>query len=256
MNSFSLIEEIQEKVVEIYRHHDIFPLRGRIDDFKHDDFDSFDLFYSSVDRNETKRGLHSFYFDLFHDLIFCSDEIVYFTAHLYLYRPFINNPIDDVRQFVGQELFPNYQNIPAKRFNMYADVASQKTYNFWDRIGDLIASYFPDKFPPKKPVYFANAVEAIPLNYRDDSNFKWLNDFKKSGYNEMNRMRKSIVHHFTTDTLYLRAQLQNASNREEMERVQKERSGIPEFYQLQNRLTIEGYKRTLELLKLIGEDLK
>jgi hypothetical protein len=251
MDSLSLIENIQAKVIEIYRYYNLFPLRGRNDDFKHEGFDSFDLFHASTQKGEVLLNTHAFNFDIFHDLIFCSDELVYFTAHLYLYRPFINSPIEDVFEFAGRELFPNRQNISAKRYNMYTDVAFQKLYNFWDRIGDLIASYFPVRFPEGKPVYFTQAVEAVPVAHHVSKGYRWLQDFKNTGYQEMNRMRKSVVHHLTTDTLYFKSHLENASNRSEIENIQKEREAIPDFFLRHNSLTIEGFKQCMDLLRVL-----
>ncbi|MBM2841747.1 MAG: hypothetical protein HW412_2275 [Bacteroidetes bacterium] len=110
------------------------------------------------------------------DQLFCSDELLYFTAHLFLYRPHINDPIRDSFEAGKQVIFPNFQNVQGKRYDMYADVVSQIAYNYWDRIGDLIASFILDRID-KERVYFVTAVNSIPSEFHTSPNFIWLKHF-------------------------------------------------------------------------------
>ena len=72
---------------------------------------------------------------------------------------------------------------------MFADIVSQKIYNYWDRIGDLIASFFPDKLKTDK-VYFSTAIKYIPIEFQESPNYGWLKDFKDTHYKKLNRRRK------------------------------------------------------------------
>lgn len=247
MDNHELIWEFQRKIVEIYNQQHLIPLRGENDSYQIDGKEILTWFHDVTNPNAIKHNLHTTYFDLQNDLFICSDEMIYFTAHLFLYKPYMNNPLEAGHEFYGREIFPNHQNIEAKRYNMFADIVSQKTYNFWDRIGDLIASFFPDIIKSHQ-VFFASAIECIPQDFHSSDNFKWLNEFKKNEYAKLNSIRKQIVHYTTTDTDYKQRHLK-VKTREEMEILQAEREGLPEYYKNQIKLTLEGFEKTILLLE-------
>jgi hypothetical protein len=87
-----------------------------------------------------------------------------------------------------------------------------------DRIGDLIATYFPTLIKPDK-VFFPKAIEVIPSEYHNDENFKWLKDFKENGYRKLNQIRKLTVHYTTEDTQFKYRHLSSSGERQKMERV-------------------------------------
>ncbi|HWC54900.1 MAG TPA: Cthe_2314 family HEPN domain-containing protein, partial [Chitinophagaceae bacterium] len=153
----------------------------------------------------------------------------------------------------GREIFPNHQNIEAKRYNMFADIVSQKTYNYWDRIGDLIASFFPDRIKPNQ-VYFSSAIECIPAEFHSSDNYIWLNDFKTTEYNKLNSLRRQIVHYTTTDTDYRHRHLQ-VKDRETMELLQSERESLPEYYKRQIKLSLDGFEKTMQLFEEFNSTL-
>lgn len=251
MEHFVLIENIQKGIIAIYKNENLTSLRGL-----HNEYDlkgrNILTWHSDVTRlNEIKYGFGSFYYNNLNDLFFCSDEILYFTAHLYLYRPYMNNPLLDYQIFYGREIFPNHQNIPAKRYNMFADIVSQKLYNYWDRIGDLIETFFPNKIKPNQ-IYFLTVIDIIPPEFHNSLNYQWLTQFKKNHYKKLNELRKQIVHYNSTDTQYNSKHLEFSSSRQEMETLHAERESLPEFYKEQIKFTIEGFEKTLLLLEEIN----
>lgn len=191
----------------------------------------------------------------FDDILFCSEELLYFTASLYLYRPHINNPLKDAFQFSGRIVYPNNQNLYGKRYSMFADVASQCVYNFWDRVGDMIASFFPDKIAPKK-IFFPITLDIIPSDFRDSDNYLWLEKFRQTEYKRLNEMRKQIVHYTTSQTEYKYLHLTKGSgNKQEMEKIQFERESLPDYFKSHIVLTLEGFGKTLQLLEEISDAL-
>lgn len=253
MDSHELIWAFQKKIIEIYKEQHLIPLRGENDDYKISGREILTWFHEVTKSNAIKHNLHNTYFDLQNDLFICSDEMIYFTAHLFLYKPHINNPLNEGHSFYGREIFPNRQNIEAKRYNMFADIVSQKTYNFWDRIGDLIASFFPDRIKSHQ-VFFAKALDCVPDEFRTSEQFIWLNEFKKTDYAKLNSIRKQIVHYTTTDTDYRQKHLQ-VKTREEMERLQTEREALPEYYKTQVQLTLQGFEKAMFLLENFNRTL-
>lgn len=253
MDNQELIWAFQKKIVEIYGQQNLTPLRGENDDYTINGREILTWYYDVTNSNAVMHNLHTNYFDLLNDLFICSDEMIYFTAHLFLYRPYINNPLHHGHVFYGREVFPNYQNIEAKRYNMFADIVSQKTYNFWDRVGDLIASFFPNRIKPHQ-IFFPTAINCIPNEFHSSENFNWLSEFRKNEYSKLNAIRKQIVHYSTTDTDYRQRHLK-VKTREEMEQLQAERESLPEYYKEQIKLTLTGFEKTMSLLEDFNKNL-
>ena len=248
MDTFELIWQFQEEIVKIYDKEELSPLRGNQDDYILNGREILVWYRDVTKKNAAKHNLFTTYSGISNDLFICSDELIYFTAHLYLYRPFINNPLNDHDEFNGTVIFLNNQNFQAKRYNMFADIVSQKTYNYWDRIGDLIASFFPEKIKQNK-IYFSTTVDAIPEQFRKSPNYAWLKEFKENEYQKLNNIRKQIVHYTTTDTDYRQRHLESFKDREAMIQLQNDRKNLPEYYKTQNKLTIDGFEKTMLLLE-------
>lgn len=181
----------------------------------------------------------------------CSDELLYFTAHLFLYRPFINDPIKESYSFKGQTVFPYIMNIEGKRYDMFADIADQIAYNYWDRIGDLIASFFPDSIDPHR-ICFCTAIEAIPKEFHCSDNYQWLNEFKQKEYVELNKKRKQIVHYTNSNTDFSHKHFEVSDDKEAVQANQDERKGLADFYKNHIALTRTGIEKTLLFLEEVN----
>lgn len=255
METEELLVKFQRKIVDIYRKYELNCLRGLDDDYMINDKSIHIYFNDVIRRNAVKNNNGNFYAKIFDDILFCSDELLYFTAHLYLYKPYINNPLDDAYQVNDITIYPNDQNLFGKRYGMFSDIASQKAYNFWDRIGDLIASFFPDKIKPHK-IFFTTALDIIPERFKDDSNYLWLKEFKEVEYKALNNKRKEVVHYTTSEVEYMHLHLNKGSrDRVEMEIIQSEREQITDFYKQQILLSLVGFEKTLLLLENISNEL-
>jgi hypothetical protein len=188
------------------------------------------------------------------DIFFCSTELLFFTANLYLYRPYINNPLKDAFPAGDGIVYPNYQNLAGNRYHMFADVASQAAYNFWDRIGDLIASFFPDKIEPDK-VFFPVAIDIVPEHLQGSNHFSWLKKFKDTDYRELNTKRKQVVHYTTLDTEFKYGHVRSLEDRQAIESLQGEREALADFYKRHISLTLAGYEKTLLFLEEMSTKL-
>jgi hypothetical protein len=250
MDRQELILEYQRSINDIYKEHGLTSIRG-LDDKYEINGRQVIMWHSKATHKFAKRNQQFNYFKNFDDILFCSDELLYFTAHLYLYRPYINNPTEEGFPFSGGMVYPNYQNLEAKRYSMFSDVTSQKAYNYWDRIGDLIASFFPEKLKAHN-VFFSTAVQSIPSDYHTSENYLWLKAFKEDGYVELNKIRKQIVHNTTSDTDFKHKHLERISNKNGMQALQSERENIADFYKNHISLTLTGFEKTLLFIEEIN----
>lgn len=64
-----------------------------------------------------------------------------------------------------------------------------ESLRYWDRIGDTLSFYFPNKMKPNS-IYLGKVIESIPAKYRRSSNYGWLNDFKNNQYNKLMAFEK------------------------------------------------------------------
>lgn len=250
----SLLWEYNKLIQGVYQQQGLTCLVGLHNERENQGRHVFTWYEDVVHKCRVKYGLGTIpHLKLFTDLSFCSTELLYFTACLFLYRPYINNPVTDGFQTGTGMLYPNYPNHYGVRYDMFTDIASQKAYNYWDRIGDLIASFFPEKLSPNN-IYFATAMDIIPSEFHNSENYKWLIDFKENGYVKLNAKRKQVVHYSTTSTDFTYEHLENSGNREAMQQMQDDREALADFYKEQVNLSLEGYEKTLLLLEEISHN--
>ncbi len=250
-NAEEVIIEYQKQIADIYKSRSLGCLSGIDLKFEVNGRQILVWYFKAV-----RRGIianKSFDFQKsFDDLLFCSDEILHFTALLFLYQPYMNNPLKEGYQLGEKMVYPNRQNLASKRYAMYANSLSEKVYNYWDRIGDLLAAYFPDKIDPKQ-IYFGKTVDNIPNEFHGSANYKWLKEFKETEYKKINDKRKQIVHYITLDTQFKHTHLEYSDNKSMLEDLIKERDNLPEFFKGQIQFTLTGFEKTIALIEEISE---
>lgn len=255
MESNVLLWEFNKLVVATYKEHGLTCLTGLNGEYILDEKPLL-MWHGEVTRkcSVIHSGLFNHMKNL-DDILVCSDQLLYFTGLLFLYRPYINNPLKDRFLVDGQYIYPNYQNHYGKRYMTFADTAGEKAYNLWDRIGDLIASFFP-KLIDSNRVFFPTALDAIPKDFREHPQFLWLQAFRENEYKELNNKRKQIVHYTTSSVEHRYNHLHSDfRDRESMERLQAEIEVLAEFYRRQIELSILGFSHTLTLLEHISSEI-
>ena len=253
MNRQDVIWQYQDVIIDIYKEESLACLRGENDSYKIKDKPIL-LWHSEVIRKCKIKYKAFDDFKNIDDLLLYSDTIMHLTAQLYLYRPHINNPIRDAFQTSNNIIYPNNQNLEAKRYYMYSDLAFEKLYSYWDRIGDLIASFFPSLINSDR-VYFITAFNIIPQEYHHFDGYKWLKGFVDSSYKQINTKRKNIVHYTSSDTASKYKHLFNVANKEEIEKWVDERNEIADFFKSQINVSLEGFYQTLTMLEEINKTL-
>ncbi len=254
MDNQKLIYEFQDSIIEVYKQQNLTSLSGLDLEYIVNGKQIVKWHSDVTDKASLKYNGQFNYWENFDDILFCSEELMYFTANLFLYRPYINNPISDGFYFEGEMIYPNRQNLEGKRYNMFCDVAGQKAYNYWEKIGSLIASFFPEKFTNQK-VYFSTAIKSIPDKFHSNENFLWLKKFLELQYLELNKKRKQIVHHSTSNTNYKNAHLKNASDRGAMSQLHNEHLKLADFYKSHINYTLIGFEKTLAFIEDINPEL-
>jgi hypothetical protein len=187
------------------------------------------------------------------DLLLISDEVMIILANMYLYRPFLNNPIAEAYVKRGT-VYPNLVNLETKRYWMFSQILCEKLYNYWDRIGDLLIEYFRGSLKPRE-IYFSNVIDRIPIEYQEIEGYCWLKNFKKVHYPALNALRNNDVHNITSFTEDIFNYYNNNRNKEKITDLLKKRNEMVNFYKEHMIFTIDGYKSVLSLINGITETI-
>jgi hypothetical protein len=246
-DSYNAIWNHQKAIVEIYKEKDLSSLAGIDYTFKVNGRQVLKWFFEVVRKGQIKYSNKNFH-ALFDDIIVCSDEILFFTAQLYLYAPYMNDPFKDAYDLAGKMIYPNFQNLEAKRFSMFASITSEKIYNYWDRIGDLIEIYFPGRLSEKQ-VYFPAVIDCVDKAFHQSENYKWLKEFKETDYKQLNEIRRRVVHYLTHETEFKRKHLDSVDSEQAVLELVDERNSLPDQYRGHIKTTIEGFDRAVLLIE-------
>jgi len=249
-----IIFNYNELLNEIYKEEKLDCLRGLgyINVINNKDIESR---YFDVTRRCSNEFPKNFDFDKnIDDLLFSSDEILYFTAQLFLYRPYLNDPITEGFEYSDFFIYPNNENAEAKRFNIFKDIVFEKLYNFWDRLGDLIASFFPGLLN-ENSIYFSTIIDRVPKEYRGIDGFLWLEDFKANKFKDLNNKRRDIVHYNSSSTKEKYEHLEKFEDKEEVLKWKEDRYSLADYCRDHIYLTLEGVKYTLDFLEEVDEEL-
>jgi len=243
-SNFHAIREYDQAIRKIYKEYNLKCLR----DYKIGGKNTLTEYTNVTEYYRKKNREFDFLYNS-DDLLLIFDEILYFTANTILYEQFINDPRDDKFPIPGgRYIYPNYQNLHAKRFDMYVDVSFEKLYNFWDRIGDLIDACIPTGLP-KREIYFAKVLKNIPDNFRNIEGFTWLDNFYKNDFKELSGKRREIVHYTSTGTNFRFEHALTPQNEKQINALMEKRRNVPKLLCDSLVKTIEGFEETLIFLK-------
>lgn len=183
------------------------------------------------------------------DMVNCNNDLKFFTAQLYLYRPYINNPILENRPCDGLTMFTYFQNPYDWAYSTYVSCCYEKLYNFWDRIGDSLAYYLNLDISEDR-VSFHSVIEKLSNSnlYNSNSNFEFLQKFKNNEFSEFNSHRKDIVHYYQFETDYFYNFTINSFEKEKIMKLWERKSKMPEYFKDHLIQSCDGFYHTYKLI--------
>ncbi|RZK44282.1 MAG: hypothetical protein EOO61_04380 [Hymenobacter sp.] len=264
MEDMELIRLYDARIRKIYVEQGLVSLR-----FKHgyDDpsyapygIDLFDKYISAVKQDvppepgEDGEIVEVEYFDTFKvidELIALSDEIIYYTAHTYLYEPHINDPVRDAFRLEGYNspIYPNYETLASSRFDSYSDIVAEKLYAYWTRIGHLLNRYLPKPLKDNS-VDFSRVIDQFTdkmSDYHHNPGYLWLKEFKNTQQRELNEQRAVIVHHTTSRTSFANNH-RSKLDYEGHKALMNERRSRPRFFKDHLHLSLVALEKALDLI--------
>lgn len=255
MEEIELLKSLNARIIEIYNEQDLSPITGKDSKMNLQNGKPLLSWSNSITRhrNCAFRATPVNYQHLIDDLMFISDELLYFTSHLFLYRPHISDPLKNAFTTAnGQVVYPVFTNFAGKRYEMYLNVCYEKAYNFWDRIGDLLASFFPSDFPGN--IYFLSVVRKLKTMYPVNADLVWLDNFATTVFYDYNETRKKSVHTITQRTENKWKQLGQVGDEQKSRELSDEILGYPDEFKKMLDFCSEGIVRTLDFLEFVNKD--
>src|SRR3989344_511704 len=195
---------------------------------------------------------------LTHDLInSISPDIKFSLANIYLYFPSANNFLKEIKHMNGQDVPTYNRTLSDRRFFYYINVAFEKLYNFWDRVGDTLAMAFKLEIPEKE-IFFGGVIDKLCTLGIESEELQWLKKFKDSDYSTfLNRLRIKIVHYRQKDSYFFMEWVNSFTNTEPgnielLVQLQKEKEELPVLLKEQFKLTNIGFEKMVKLIHFHG----
>jgi len=184
------------------------------------------------------------------DLLNCNNDLKLLTANLYLYQPFINNPLLEFKIRKKGKKFKYLQKMEDWIYSTNVSCCFEKSYNFWDRIGDTLA-YCLELDIKEHLVGFAKVIEKIESLeiYNDNQNFIFLNNFKKNQFKELNKLRKEIVHYYQFETIYKEKFISVNNSEIEVKKLWEWKKNMPNYFKEQLEFSLEGFYNMYKLIE-------
>jgi hypothetical protein len=240
-----IIDDYNKAVYDIYKSKSLISLESN--DFTYKDINILTCPHNPNYQEEKFNNIINLW-----DLINCCNDLMYFTSQLFLHQNLINNPLKELI-FGNEEVLSTYpQNIYDHRYSIFITCCFEKCYNYWDRIGDRIASFYP-KLLKIEQVDFSRIIDRINSTGNENKNFQWLLNFKNNEYQQLNNHRKNLVHYSQYEANFRFKHTMNCTDFEYLNQLWKEKSEFPDYFKSHLELAVEGYYHMYKFLESIQE---
>lgn len=240
-----LLEKYNEEILIIYRKEkilDIEPNNGLKIEGK-----NYLLFFTDIVNKPRSNKVKINSFNFFDDLLKKTIDIKFLLANMYMHKPFLWNFLKHNYKYNNKNNFYYYMSYNDTRYMTYCDLLFQTIYNYWDKIGDLLAMFFTPKLSNKN-LYFGNVIKNIPTLYKVSENYVWLNEFRENDYLCLNKKRILTVHYNNYSSGFYEHWLKNISNEDEIEKLQKDINDLTDYFKDNLNKAITGFEKALKLI--------
>ena len=147
----------------------------------------------------------------------------------------------------GRTISTYYQNLYDRRYLTFVSCCFEKCYNYWDRIGDKLWSFYPDLLE-ERAVDFVRIIDLLEKRDLKNENLNWIINFKKNQYQEINKARKQIVHYSQYEATYRYQHMTFLENFQKISEIWTEKESFPSFFKDNLEYCVEGCYHTYKFL--------
>jgi len=190
-------------------------------------------------------------FKIIDDIARISQDLEYLIGEIAQLKGYIGNYISNPQRVDGKTYYSYNMSFIDKRYFYLIGVMFEILYNFWDKIGDLLAIYFTPNLPTRQ-IYFPIVIDNIQSPYNQSQNYIWLKNFKENEYHFLNNERKQVVHYINIESKFYETYRSKFDNKTELLQLQKEKIGLTDILKNQFNLTINGFEKAFLLIDEIN----
>jgi len=241
-----LLKDYNERIWSVIETEN---LKSLLDEEERFDNKSSAQFFTDITRLEKNKPVPFNDFDMHDDLVMCHQDIVFAIGELHAYKLYISDFTKNPVSVNGNEYFQYFPSFYDKRYLATCGKILELLYNYWDKIGDILAPYFTPQIPETK-IFFGKVIDKIDNNYANSKYYVWLKEFKVDTYEELNKKRIQIVHYTTMESQIMRNFNENISDYENLKKKQEEKENFTLYFNKQYLKTIEGFYNALKLIEM------
>ncbi|MBR9847411.1 MAG: hypothetical protein GYB35_15480 [Algicola sp.] len=261
-SNLEIIWEHQRRVINIYRAENLKSIEGLNREYTINNTQVLLRYYQLIGKLVELYSIENvsqkLKFDshrTFEELRTVSNEIMYYTALTILHSEHLTSPLDNpIRLDNNKTIYANHMDLSDVRFYMFANSAVEKLYNYWDRIGDLLALFFPENISQKE-VYFSRINSFIPKEYHTQENIAWLLAFRKREFKKLNRIRISIVHYEGLSVDYIHNHIKNPDDIKLLTKLVNSRPEFISWLKEHIEMSLKGLVETLNFIEFCNEKI-
>jgi hypothetical protein len=205
-------------------------------------------FFIDIIRLTKNRGVLKNDFDVFDDIARCHQDIVFCLGEILNCRPYISNFTDHPTKVGTKTIYSYFPSVYDKHYLSECSRAFELFYNYWDKIGDIIAKYITPEIPDKQ-VTFAKVCESLSKLEKSSSSAEWQINFKENDYKNLNNRRRQIVHYISLESSMYSSYRGNNMNYEKLIEAQKEKEGLINYLIEHYQYTIDGFYHSMKLIE-------
>lgn len=222
----------------VKKQYNTIPLKD-IGDINIEEENSVTFFHRIVMSKQKLKPSTDSYPKIYNELLFISRDIKYYTALLFFFKPYITDSSYDGTY---------NQTLEDRRYMMFASICFQSVYNFWDRIGDLLAMFFNTGLNDTS-IYFSRVLNNFPEQYKKSKNFQWLQSHYNQEIKEFLGQRDNIVHFYQLECEYYWKVIEAKMDVNKTREIQKDKESFPEKFKQQIDFILKGFEITLKLIE-------
>jgi hypothetical protein len=188
-------------------------------------------------------------FDFAYDLVYLSQDMCFILSELFLFKPYLRNFLEDPINTRNKTIYRYFPSFYDKQYFHLASNFLQTTYNFWDRIGDLLYHFFEfPKIKSDRDVYFDRIINQFPEESKNES-YDFLLNFLQNEFKQFNKDRKQIVHYKGIEAQVFSSWIENSGRKDEIEKMQEWKIQlIDEYLELRGK-SFKGIECALNLIE-------
>lgn len=190
-------------------------------------------------------------FEIIDDIARISQDIGFLFGEIIQLKKYLGSYISNPQSFNGKVYYNYSPSFIDKRYFFLVGVMLEILYNYWDKIGDLLAIYFTPNIHSRQ-IYFPKVIDNITSPYDQSSNYIWLKTFKDNDYSLLNTERKQVVHYKNIESKFHDLYRSNFDNKVELEKLQQEKIDMTTFLDKQHKLTFDGFEKSFLLIDEIN----